>query len=286
METAINVDEWETEHQAEFAPPVCNRLLHKKQLSVMFVGGPNLREDFHIEHGSEFFYQMRGNMELPTMQQNQRKLVKINEGQVYLIPSLVPHAPQRPEQNSFGLVVERERYQPDEKDGLRFYTNFLECKEVLWERYFFCYDLGRDLVPVVKAFLASEESKTRIPGKCIEKDPVKLNTEVVVPDPFDLQAWIDRHMDRLRNGEAINLFEGHPDKEITVLVVGGPHESTSDWKYETCFMQRVGSCTVTQNGKTTDVPAGSCFVVEGPFSVKRAEGSIGMQIKQDPLGNK
>jgi hypothetical protein len=36
-------------------------------LNVMFVGGPNTRTDFHLDLGSEFFFQMKGNMELPTV---------------------------------------------------------------------------------------------------------------------------------------------------------------------------------------------------------------------------
>ena len=90
-------------------------------------------------------------MELPTIQKGQRKLVKIQEGQVFLLPSRIPHSPQRPEKGSIGLVIERER-SGEELDCLRYYVDFQECKEVLWEKYFPCYDLGRDLVPQVKVF--------------------------------------------------------------------------------------------------------------------------------------
>lgn len=48
-------------------------------------------------------------MELPTIQRGKRKLVKINEGQVFLLKSRVPHSPQRPEAGSLGLVIERSR---------------------------------------------------------------------------------------------------------------------------------------------------------------------------------
>ena len=72
-----NIPEWYKENEELFAPPVCNKLMHKDQLTVMFVGGPNTRTDFHIEHGSEFFFQMRGNIELPTIQRGKRKVVKI-----------------------------------------------------------------------------------------------------------------------------------------------------------------------------------------------------------------
>ena len=54
-----NVNDWLKENESSFAPPVCNKLMHKKQLTVMYVGGPNQREDFHIEEGSEFFFQMK-----------------------------------------------------------------------------------------------------------------------------------------------------------------------------------------------------------------------------------
>ena len=52
------------------------------------------------------------------------------------------------------MVVERQRYEDEPPDGLRYYTDFERCDTVLWERYFHCYDLGRDLVPVVKEFKA------------------------------------------------------------------------------------------------------------------------------------
>ena len=109
---------------------------------------------------------MRGNMELPTIQCGKRKLVKINEGQVFLLPSRIPHSPQR-QAGTFGLVVERKR-DKDEVDGLRWYTNFeqpdtstdgAKPKGVLWDRFFYCGDLEKDLVPVVKAYKGSLECK-------------------------------------------------------------------------------------------------------------------------------
>tara|TARA_B100000780_G_scaffold275944_1_gene243588 strand:+ start:131 stop:538 length:408 start_codon:yes stop_codon:yes gene_type:complete len=135
----------------------------------MFVGGPNVRTDFHLEQGSEFFWMVRGNMELPTIQNGKRKVVKIKEGEVFCLPSRVPHSPQRPETGSLGLVVERERYvdpvqlngQEPELDGLRWFVDFDNTtgKDILWEKFFHCYDLGRDLVPVVKEYHSSEEKE-------------------------------------------------------------------------------------------------------------------------------
>ena len=52
--------------------------------------------------GSEFFFQFKGNMQLPTVQKGKRKLVTIGEGQVFLLPSRIPHSPQRTDAGSLG----------------------------------------------------------------------------------------------------------------------------------------------------------------------------------------
>ena len=44
----VNVSNWIKENDKSFVPPVCNKLMHNGQLIVMFVGGPNVREDYHI----------------------------------------------------------------------------------------------------------------------------------------------------------------------------------------------------------------------------------------------
>jgi 3-hydroxyanthranilate 3,4-dioxygenase len=94
-----NIDAWYETHKEQFAPPVCNKLMHRNQLTAMFVGGPNTRTDFHLDQSSEFFYQMRGNMHLPIIEHGgQRRVVHIRQGQVFLLPSRVPHSPQRPEE--------------------------------------------------------------------------------------------------------------------------------------------------------------------------------------------
>eukprot|EP01083_Nonionella_stella_P166643 557749_1 len=105
MSQVYNIPQWVKDNEHLFSPPICNKLMYNEQLNIMFVGGPNTRKDYHIDCGEEFFYQMKGNMSLPTYQQGKRKIVNINEGQIYLLRARVPHSPQRPEQGSLGLLL-------------------------------------------------------------------------------------------------------------------------------------------------------------------------------------
>lgn len=47
------VSQWIEENEKFFLPPVCNKLMYWGQLKVMFIGGPNVRKDYHIEEGEE-----------------------------------------------------------------------------------------------------------------------------------------------------------------------------------------------------------------------------------------
>ena len=87
IQSKYNVNEWLNEHKNSFKPPICNKLMYSKQLKVMWIGGPNERKDFHIDCGEEFFYQLKGNITLPTYQNGKRKIVAINEG-IYIIVSI------------------------------------------------------------------------------------------------------------------------------------------------------------------------------------------------------
>ena len=151
-----NIPRWTKKNAHLFVPPICNKLMYRSQLNVMFVGGPNTRKDFHIDCGEELFYQIKGNIKLPTYQQGKRKIVEIKEGQIYLLRARVPHSPQRPEEESLGLVIERKRVKhKKEYDALRYYVcDFDEDEKdknkILWEKWFYCSNLGTQLPPVVQ----------------------------------------------------------------------------------------------------------------------------------------
>ena len=53
-EAPVNkVSQWIEENKNFFLPPVCNKLMYGRQLKVMFIGGPNVRKDYHMEEGEE-----------------------------------------------------------------------------------------------------------------------------------------------------------------------------------------------------------------------------------------
>lgn len=84
----------------------------------------------------------------------------------------------------------------------------------------------QDLVPVVKTFWASEESKTLKPGDKVVPPaelpfPVDVTTDV--PAPFMFADFLAEHAKELEGGASLNLFgDDHPDTEFSVLVESGP----------------------------------------------------------------
>jgi len=286
--SVISVDKWCEDNKDNFHPPVCNKLLYDDQLSIMFVGGPNTRSDFHVEEGSEFFYQMKGTLLLGTVQQGKAKFVQINAGEVFLLPSRIPHSPRRGE-DSLGLVIERKR-DDTEKDCLRWYIDDTTGEEILWERYFHCGKLEIDLVPVVAQFKNSEECKTRIPGDNVvrENPPLVQDVRTAVPGPFSLPKWIEDHRAQLSAGEVLPLFPNHPDKEFCILIAGGPSSQETVFQYDTWLYQLEGSITVTIDNQTITLKEKDCMLIHPnkPYKVDRPQGSIGMVVTQDPKGNK
>ena len=49
---------------------------------MFYVGGPNVRKDFHLEEGEEVFYQRQGDINVVTLQNGEFKDIKIKEGEV------------------------------------------------------------------------------------------------------------------------------------------------------------------------------------------------------------
>ena len=64
--------------------------------------------------------------------------------------------------DTVGLVVERERL-PTEIDALR-YSTPADPTAILWEKWFYCKDLGKELPPVMKEYFASAEHASGLPS--------------------------------------------------------------------------------------------------------------------------
>ncbi|GGS75811.1 3-hydroxyanthranilate 3,4-dioxygenase [Planobispora rosea] len=155
----IDFAAWIDEHAHLLRPPVANKVLFEEagDFIVMVVGGPNARTDFHVDPYEELFYQVRGNMHVDVMTPDGPDTVHIREGQMWLLPANVPHSPQRPEEGSVGLVVERIRPE-GVLEKFRWYCR--ECDAVVHEVELQVRDIVADLPPLFQAFYADEKART------------------------------------------------------------------------------------------------------------------------------
>jgi 3-hydroxyanthranilate 3,4-dioxygenase len=154
---AFNFRRWIDEHRALLKPPVGNKQVFRdSELIIMVVGGPNARKDYHVDSSEEFFYQLEGDMVLKTMQDGRPIDVPIREGEILLLPSRVPHSPQRGA-NTVGLVIERER-RAGELDGFQWYCE--RCGNLLYEEFVDLTDIETQMPPLFARFYASAERRT------------------------------------------------------------------------------------------------------------------------------
>jgi len=213
---------WVEEHKHLLVPPVCNKLVYGAGMwKAMVVGGPNARADYHIEEGEEFFLQLTGKMCLKVMERGVPRDIIIEEGQMFMLPARIPHSPNRYE-NTVGLVMERERI-PGEMDGLRWYTP--EHDAVLYEEWFHCTDLGRDLKPVIERFNSSEAKKTGVPRKDDAPPPVIVDEDTELSPPVKLVDWIEA---------ARGMPDAPPCCEGTPLFPGANHAFCVDVYWGQC----------------------------------------------------
>jgi 3-hydroxyanthranilate 3,4-dioxygenase len=136
---------------------VGNKLLFEdSNFIIMAVGGPNARKDFHHDPSAEFFYQVRGNMLLKTLQDGAPTDIPIREGEVFLLPAEVPHSPQRPA-GSVGIVVERRR-SPQELDGFSWYCE--NCGNRLYLERVAVSNIESQLPEIFARFFSSLQHRT------------------------------------------------------------------------------------------------------------------------------
>ena len=154
----FNLQGWIKENQHLLKPPVGNKNLYieSEDYIVMIVGGPNSRKDYHYNETEELFYQLKGSILVKTQQNGKKVEVKINEGEMFLLPPKIPHSPIRPA-GSVGLVIERKR-EPHHKDGLMWFSD--KENVLLYEEYFHLTNIEKDFLPVFKKFYKNEKLRT------------------------------------------------------------------------------------------------------------------------------
>ena len=249
-----NVKEWIEENRSQFQPPVCNKMMHNEgQMKAFFVGGPNQRKDYHIEEGEELFFMLRGDMCLKVIEHGEFKDIPICEGEIFRLPARIAHSPQRLA-NTIGMVLERERMkEPLELDGLRYHVEVdgQPTHESLYEAWFYCSDLGKELAPIINGFFASEQYKTGrpLPGTIPDNPPIQLDSVTTLQRPFSLRQWIADHRETIDTDGKEVMFGG-ATSQLQVEVHGlGSSELQCD-SAEIWLWQLDGEATATVDGKS------------------------------------
>lgn len=159
MLAPFNLQKWIDENRDLLKPPVNNKVLYKEagDFIVMIVGGPNARKDYHFNESEELFYQLEGDMTVKVQLDGKAQEVQIKAGEMFLLPSNIPHNPIRPA-GTIGLVVERVRKGTDLSDGLMWFCD--KCNHKLHEYRFPLADVEKDFLSRFKEFYTSKELRT------------------------------------------------------------------------------------------------------------------------------
>jgi 3-hydroxyanthranilate 3,4-dioxygenase len=174
----LNLRGWVQENRHLLKPPVGNKCIWQDEnFIIMVVGGPNARKDYHVNETGEFFYQIEGDMILGVIdpETKQPKEIIIREGEIFLLPPLVPHKPLRPK-NTVGLVVEQIRAE-GMKDKLQWYSD--DTNELVYEAEFKLENIQDDLKNIMEEFWSNEDLRRCKSTGSIIAPPV----ETVAPPP-------------------------------------------------------------------------------------------------------
>lgn len=156
LSSPLNLQKWIAENHNLLKPPVNNYCIHRGGFTVMIVGGPNERTDYHVNQTPEYFHQLKGHMCLKVVDEGEFRDIIINEGDSFLLPPNTPHNPVR-FADTIGLVVEQDR--PESvMDEIRWYCR--SCKEIVHQKQFYCSDLGIQVKDAILAFDADIDART------------------------------------------------------------------------------------------------------------------------------
>ncbi|KAH7106750.1 3-hydroxyanthranilic acid dioxygenase [Auriculariales sp. MPI-PUGE-AT-0066] len=168
----LNFGRWVSENAHLLQPPVNNFCIYDGgDFTVMAVGGPNERNDYHVNETEEWFFQHKGAMLLRVVDDGEFKDIHIGEGEMFLLPANTPHNPVR-FVDTVGLVMERVR--PEQAmDRLRWYcrSGAHDTPTIIREDVFHVTDLGTQLKPLIRNWQQNED--LRKCGQCGTVAPPK-----------------------------------------------------------------------------------------------------------------
>lgn len=161
----LNFKNWLDTNAHLLKPPVSNQQIWQdSDFMVTVVGGPNQRTDFHDDPVEEFFYQFQGNAYLNIWDNGHYDRITLHEGDVFLMAPHVIHSPQRPEEGSLCLVIERVRPE-NEVDALQW--SCAACGTLIKRYEMDLESIVADLPPVYEQFYATSDEERRC-SKCGE----------------------------------------------------------------------------------------------------------------------
>ncbi|MCA9279121.1 MAG: 3-hydroxyanthranilate 3,4-dioxygenase [Phycisphaeraceae bacterium] len=160
----LNFAKWIEDNKHDLKPPVSNKQLftESEDVIVFVSGGPNTRNDYHVNPTEELFYQVKGDIAVRVrpLDGSDPYDVVVKEGEMFLLPRWVPHRPQRPA-DTVGLIVEFPRgFDADgkpQKDGLRWYCP--ECDHLVHEARWELKKIDEDLGVIMEDFWGGPEDR-------------------------------------------------------------------------------------------------------------------------------
>jgi 3-hydroxyanthranilate 3,4-dioxygenase len=155
----INFPKWIEDNKHLLKPPVgVKQIWNDTDFIVSVVGAPNQRTDFHDDPYEEYFWQFKGDAHLIVHDRGKFDRVDLTEGSMFLLPPHMRHSPQRPQEGSLCLLIERMRPK-DVLDAFEWYC--AQCANRVIRIEMHTANLADDLPKAFERFYTSSEADRR-----------------------------------------------------------------------------------------------------------------------------